>query len=598
MQTLAYPFDGAYLMKKRKAIKKQLLLENPPAVTKKIAVLGGSTTNDIVNMLELFLLDNGIGAEFWQSEYARYWQDAMFGNEELKAFAPDIIYIHTTYRNLGANLSVKMSAQEINNLLEERFAHFTAMWEKLAQDFGCTIIQNNFELPNYRLLGNLEASDVHGTVNFVTRMNLKFYEYAQTHKNFLIQDINWLSASYGLEQWAEPQAWYLYKYAMALPAVPVLAQNLANIIKSALGRNKKALALDLDNTLWGGVVGDDGPEGLEIGEETASGEAYLAFQNYLKSYKDIGVLLTVCSKNEEENALAGLNHPAGVLRPADFVNIKANWDSKDRNIEQIAAELEILPESIVFVDDNPAEREIVRSQIPAAVVELAPAPEDYIQSIDRCGYFEVTSLSADDLSRTQMYLQNAQRKQASRSFENYKDYLLSLDMRAEIRDFEPVYLSRITQLTNKSNQFNLTTKRYTQAEMESCAQDSRAIRLYGKLTDKFGDNGIVSVVIAQIRADEPRTAEIVLWLMSCRVLKREMEYAMLDTLVAQAQARGVTELYGYYYKTKKNAMVSRLYADFGFELVSEAENGDSIWRLSLENYQKQCTVMQINPKTE
>ncbi|MFT3951125.1 MAG: HAD-IIIC family phosphatase [Oscillospiraceae bacterium] len=593
MDVLTYPFDSLELMKKRRAIKRRLLAENPPQTTKRIAVLGGSTTNDIAAMLELFLLDNGIGAQFWQSEYARYWQDAMFGNEELDAFRPDIIYIHTSLRNLGAQLNVRMTAEEVDALLEERFSHFREMWEKLSAQFGCVIIQNNFELPFYRLLGNFEATDPRGTVNFLTRLNQKFYEYAQAHTGFYIQDLNYLSARYGLEKWHAPHAWYMYKYAMSLEAIPELAFNLSNIIKSIFGKNKKALALDLDNTLWGGVVGDDGVEGIEIGEETATGEAYLAFQEYLRAYQDIGVLLTVCSKNDEENALVGLNHPASRLKPGDFVSIKANWENKDLNIAQIAAELEILPESIVFVDDNPAERAIVHAQLPETGIVTMTTPEEYIANVDRCGYFEVTTLSGDDLGRTDMYVRNARRKAESRQFADYGDYLKSLSMHAEIRDFEPVYLSRITQLTNKSNQFNLTTKRYTQAEMEETFISPAHIRLYGKLADKFGDNGIVSVVIGKIRDDAP-VLDIELWLMSCRVLKRDMEFAMLDTLVSQAKARGIERLVGYYYRTKKNNMVSGLYGVFGFSPVSENEAGDTVWTLELADYRSRNAVIRVN----
>lgn len=592
MKELQYPFDGAWMLKKRRKIKKELLEDGTQRMKKRIAVLGGSTTSDIISMMELFLLECGIEPEFYESEYARYWQDAMFDNPELQEFRPDIIFIHTSGRNITMfPESVTCSADEVNDALEQQYAHFEQMWDRLAEVYHCPIIQNNFEMPSYRLLGNSDAWDIHGRINFITRLNCKFYEYAQSHQSFYINDINYISACYGLDEWLEPTYWYLYKYAMCVPAIPDFAYNVVRIIKSIYGKNKKVLALDLDNTLWGGVIGDDGQEGIEIGHETTMGQGYEEVQHYLKAHKELGILLTVCSKNEEENALLGLNHPSCTLKPDDFTVIKANWNPKDMNITDTADELTLLPESFVFVDDNPAEREIVSGQIPGIAVPQFESVEECIRSIDRAGYFEVTALSADDAKRGDMYKANAQRAKLQKSFGSYEEYLQSLDMKARITDFEPVYLQRIVQLTNKSNQFNLTTKRYQLSEMEEVAASPDYIRLCGSLSDKFGDNGIVSIVIGEIIG---QTIHMDLWLMSCRVLKRDMELAMLDELVRQCLERGVTKIVGHYYKTNKNAMVSELYGSFGFKKVKEFENGDSTWELDTASYKKKNHVIIVN----
>ncbi|NLZ46099.1 MAG: HAD-IIIC family phosphatase, partial [Clostridiales bacterium] len=419
---------------------------------------------------------------------------------------------------------------------------------------------------------------------------VKLYDYAENRENFYINDINYISASYGLDNWNTFQHWYMYKTAMTLDAVPEFSFNIANIIKSIFGRNKKALALDLDNTLWGGIVGDDGVDGIEIGEETPNGQAFREFQGYIKAHKNIGVMLTVCSKNEEENAIAGLNHPDCQLRPNDFVNIKANWENKDININNTAAEMNIFPDSFVFLDDNPAERAIVSHQIHGIAVPNMDGVENYIRIVDRNGYFEVTNFSDDDLNRNKMYEANAARTKAQNSFESYSEYLLSLNMKAEICDFKPMYLQRITQLTNKSNQFNLTTKRYTTAEMEKTVQDRDSIRLCGRLEDKFGDNGIVTVAIGHKELD---TVHIDLWLMSCRVLKRDMELAMLDRFVEECVKTGAKKIKGYYYKTAKNKMVSQLLKTFGFKLVEE--NGeDTVWEMYLEGYKNQNHVIKLD----
>ena len=590
MKELEYPFDSEYIIKKRKSLKKALLSDGTQRLSKKIAVLGGSTTNDIVVYLELFLLNCGIEPQFYQSEYGQYWQDAMFPGEELLSFKPDIVFIHTTSRNLTETPTTANTKEETDALLERQYAKFEQMWQKIAETYRCPIIQNNFERPFYRLMGNRDVSDYRGKSNFVSRLNQKFYEYSQKTEGFYINDIDFISAVYGLREWSNPSYWNLYKYALCPEAIPEFSYNLANIIKSVFGKNKKALALDLDNTLWGGVVGDDGVDGIAIGQETGVAQSYYEFQSYVKSLKSLGVILTVCSKNDPENAIAGLNHPEGALRPDDFILIKANWENKDRNILETANELNIFPDAIVFADDNPAEREIVRAQIPGVAVPAMDGVENYIINLGRSGFFEVTNFSADDLARNEMYKANAERAAQQAAFGDYSEYLRSLEMTAIIDDFLPVYLERITQLTNKSNQFNVTTKRFTPTEMEAVFKSPEYIRLYGKLIDKFGDNGVVSVVIGRKNAE---ALEIELWLMSCRVLKRDMELAMLDRLVERAKAAGLQKLRGYYYPTAKNNMVRDLYERFGFAKVSEDEAGSTVWELAVDGYENQNHVITV-----
>lgn len=591
LRELEYPFNSEYILAKSKKLKRALLADGSARVHKKIAVLGGSTTHDIVRILELFLLNHGIEPKFYESEYGMYWEDAMFGNEELSAFCPDLVYVHTSLRNIHAFPQVGAARDEVEAMLDAECGRYETMWERISQTWHCPVIQNNFEYPYFRLMGNQDSAAVHGRTYYVNRLNAKFAEYAQSHANFYINDINYQSAVYGLDQWSDPFYWHMYKYALCLNAIPWLAHNVANIIKSIFGKNKKSLVLDLDNTLWGGIVGDDGPENLEIGQETNLGQVYAEFQSYVKLLKDYGVMLNVASKNEEENALAGLKHPAGILKPEDFILIKANWEPKSKNILEIASQMNILPDSLVFADDNPAEREIVRQQAPGVTAPEIGKPEDYIRVLDRGGYFEVTSLSEDDRKRNEMYKANLERAQQQASFADYSDYLRSLQMKGTIRAFEPLYMARIAQLTNKSNQFNLTTKRFTQSEIEQTAADDRYITLYGKLEDKFGDNGVVSVVIGK---KEERALHIDLWLMSCRVLKRDMEFAMMDCLVEKCRAAGLETIFGYYYPTAKNAMVKEFYAWHGFEKISEDEAGNAVWKLDIsKSYEKKNHVIDV-----
>ncbi|MDR1000794.1 MAG: HAD-IIIC family phosphatase [Clostridiales bacterium] len=579
------------MLRRYKTLRRELLTSDAAWLDKRIAVLGGSTTDSIIKMLDLYLLSHDIRAEFYVSEYGQYWQDAMFSTLELAEFKPDIIFIHTTNRNITRYPVPGDNAEVADNLLNAEYERFVQMWDKLASDYNCAIIQNNFEYTYWRLMGNAEASFVSGRVNFITRLNLKFYQYAQAHNGFYINDINWLSADYGLEAWSDPFYWYMYKYALALPAIPRLARSVANIIKSIYGKNKKAFALDLDNTLWGGIVGDDGAENLEMGQETSVGQAFAEFQAYIKAHKALGVILNVVSKNEPENALAGLNRPDSLLTPDDFIMFKANWEPKSDNLQEIAHELALLSESFVFVDDNPAERAIISQVLPSVPTPEMSRPEYYIKEIDRECYFEVTSLTDDDQKRVEQYRDNVTRSKLQTQFTDYREYLSSLEMIAEIRPFTPMYMSRIAQLTNKSNQFNLTTLRCTQEEIEQYTSDPRNITLYGKLIDKFGDNGVVSVVLGEISGT---ALHVRLWLMSCRVLKRGMEYAMMDELARLAKDRGITELRGYYYPMAKNAMVRDFYGDMGFTLACESEGGDKTYTLNLDSYVNKQSAIKVN----
>ena len=581
MDCFQYPLDTEQLLRKKRRIRRELLAQNPHPLKKKVAILGGSTTNEVADQLGLFLLQYGIEAEFYQSEYAQYWQDAMFGTPELDAFHPDIIYIHTTWRNITDFPTTQSSADEIDSMLDAQYQHFLTMWQKLSQKFHCPIIQNNFDRPNYRLMGNRDIYDPHGRSNFISRLNQLFYQYAAQQEDFYINDIDYLSADYGLTAWGDAFYWHMYKYAMCLDAIPSLANSIANIIKAIYGKNKKALVLALDNTLWGGVIGDDGVDGIAIGPEVPEGQVYAEFQSYCKALKSIGVILAVDSKNDEANALAGLNHPDGILRPDDFVSIHANWENKDLNLKAIADELSLGVDSFVFADDNPAERAIVAAQLPGVATPPLDGAENYIKTLDHGGYFEVTTLSGEDLKKTELYHANAQRRQAEASFADYDAYLRSLDMHATIRGFENIYIQRIAQLTNKSNQFNLTTLRCSEDDIRAMAENPNWLCLYGKLVDKFGDNGVVTVVAGEQQGD---TLYLRLWLMSCRVLKRGMEDAMMDCLVQDAVKRGVKTIVGYYYPTAKNAMVKEFYGGMEYTKTAEDAEGNTTWTLDVQSY--------------
>jgi FkbH-like protein len=581
MDCFEYPINAKELLRKKRILKKELLENGGQWIEKNVAILGGSTTSEVADQLELFLLHNGIKAKIYQSEYGQYWQDAVFGNSALDEFAPDIVYIHTNWRNIESFPEITDSREQAEAKLDAEYGRFVAMWEKLEERYSCVIIQNNFDRPDYRLMGNRDIWDYRGRSNFISCLNQKFYGYAQDNENFYINDLEYTSQEYGLAEWGNPLYWYMYHYAMCVDAIPYIAKSVADIIKSVYGRNKKVLMLDLDNTLWGGVVGDDGVSGIEIGNDTPKGQAYAEFQKYCKKLKDIGVVLTVNSKNDLENALDGLKHPDCVLGAQDFVTIKANWNNKDENAREIANELSLGADSFVFADDNPVERDIVSSQMPEVAVVKMESVEKYISVLDGSGYFETTALSAEDLKKTEMYHAKAEAVRAAATYADYNEYLDSLEMKAYIDEFKPMFTSRIAQLTNKSNQFNLTTLRCTQEDITAMQESPDYVCLCARLTDRFADNGLVTVVAANQSGD---TLHVKLWLMSCRVLKRGVEDTMMNVLVEQAQSRNVSRIVGYYYPTAKNGMVKEFYGQMGFEKVSEDADGNTMWELDVRKY--------------
>lgn len=589
-----YPYDKELLLRKQKRLRRMLLERKAVSYTeKRIAILGGSTTKDIRDILELFLLDSGIRPIFYESEYNKYFEDAVFGNPVLDEFRPEIIIVFTSVVNILERPDLHDDKETEQKRVENEFLRYQKVWQSLSR-YQAVIIQNNFDLPAIEPLGNYGGTAYGGLTRFVCDLNERFAKYAEEHQVFYLHDLHALSSKIGLNRWYNGSQYAAYKFAMDYDYMPDVANSLAKIIRGILGKMKKCLVLDLDNTLWGGIIGDDGVENLAIGHETPTAEMYTLFQNYVKDLKERGIILAVCSKNDEEVAKAGFKHPDSVLQLDDFVAFYANWKPKSENLISIAHDINIGVDSLVFLDDNPMERAEVRQALPQVSVPEVVGGDvfSYIRAIEEAGYFEPISLSADDFKRNATYQANKKRQDLVASVGNYDEFLQSLSMEAEIASFKPIYYDRIAQLTNKSNQFNLTTHRYTRAEIEQIANDKNYITLYGRLKDRFGDNGLISVVIGEKRNDE---LHILLWLMSCRVLKRGMESAMLDTLVDKAKLNGCSKLIGYYYPTKKNGMVANLFDQFGFCKIEETNSGTT-WSLGIDLYQKKSKFIKI--KTE
>lgn len=569
----------------RKKLRRELSSE-PGMHALRVAILGGSTTQELADLLELLLLDSGFLPQIYQSAYGRFYEEAVLDPQQLITFSPDIVYIHTGPSELSALSWQVASSEEADASVEAELLRYQQVWQSVQQALPAQIIQSNFALPPTAELGHLDIVLPQGASRFCMQLNAGFAAAAESDPRLLLHDVHRVASTVGLSRWYDAARWFSYKIPVTPEASLALARSLTTIILALYGRSRKVLVLDLDNTLWGGVIGDDGVEKLQIGNETAVAEAYTAFQKYCLALHNRGVLLAVCSKNDEAVAKSGFAHPDSVLRLEHFASFQANWNPKHENILRIAEELNLGLDSFVFLDDNPAERAIVQGQLPSvAVPDIGSDVAQYISTLDGFRYFEPISISQEDRDRASQYRANTERAALQSSFASYGDYLQSLEMSAEIAPFSTVYLDRIAQLTNKTNQFNLTTRRYTLAEMEAVLHDPRYIGLYGRLSDRFGNNGLISVVLGRVEAQH---LHLDLWLMSCRVLKRDMEHAMLDVLVEHARFAGVTTLHGYYLPTKKNGVVADHYKQLGFTQTSaDPDSLASSWSLDITAYGKQ-----------
>jgi len=588
---ITYPFDNLEILRKYKSYKKDLS-RRADLIEKKIFIASGATTDEIIKILEIFLLNNGIKPTFLTGGYGLFFEDLAFDNSDLKEFSPDVIYIHTSYKNLTSIPDIYDSKDDADDKLNHEFQKLISIWTFIENEYNCSIIQNNFELPPTRPLGNLENYHHSGLINFILKLNTKISEYASKKRNFYINDINYLSAFHGINEWSFQQDWYRSRHSVSLKYVPYLSHNISNIISAIYGKSKKALVLDLDNTLWGGVIGDDEINGIKIGHDSPVAESFFEFQKYIKELANRGVLLSIASKNDIKNALEGLNKSDGLLKESDFASIKANWLNKADNIEEIANELNIFTDAMVFIDDNPAEREAIEQFLPeVSVLKLTNNISDYINILDKSGLFESVNISNDDIKRHESFKANKERVKYEKTAKNYGEYLLSLEMKGVIQESSDDNLERVSQLINKTNQFNLTTRRYSSSEISTFIKSNDYIVIHGKLSDKFGEYGITSVMVCKIL---PNSIEIDTWVMSCRVFKRNLEFAMFDVLTKIAKRLKIQEIYGDFISTEKNTIVSDLYLSLGFKsLEKNIEPNKASYVINVKDYVEKNNVIEV-----
>lgn len=543
-----------------------------------IAILSSFTADQLSDFIELFLFAEGGDAALYRSEYGVFRQEVLDPESGLYASDRAFVFLAVNHRDLLHVPALGESRDQVEERAQREFAGWHGLWDTLHQRLGCQVIQNSFDVPPWRVLGNRALAEPSSLPAYAARVNRLLFEQAPPYVT--VHDVDHLAAQAGRRAWAEPRFHYQAKLPCAPEFLAGYAHSVAAVIAAHMGKVRKCLVLDLDNTLWGGVIGDDGLSGIRIGHGDPEAEAYLAFQEYAKALRQRGIVLAVCSKNGDANAREPFEkHPEMALRLDDIAAFVANWDDKPANLRRIAAQLDLGLDSFVFVDDHPAERALVRCILPeVAVPELPEDPAGYIDAIDRYRYFETASLSADDLRRADFYRGNAERRTAEASATDLDAFLDSLDMSARVAPISEQTLPRCVQLISRSNQFNLTTRRHTAARVAGMMASPEWLTFAVSLRDRFGDNGLISVVLAR---QDGGMFEIDTWLMSCRVLKRGVERFVLNKLCEAARERGARYLLGDYVPTKKNGLVREHYAQLGFELLEQAGHGSSRWQLEV-----------------
>lgn len=544
----------------------------------RLAVLGGhASISLLVPLLRVGCFRDCIDVEIYECGYGAWQQEILDPNSGLYAFEPDAVLLATHWRDAELAAFEDAPARAVDEVVER----VTRLWTTLRERCQCTVLAHSFDLPSEDPYGHLGSALPGGRAALLRAANARLVEAAAGE--VLLVDLEAVAAQVGRNAWLDPRRWHSARQHPGAAALVPLVERQLGLLRASLGLTRKVAVLDLDGTLWDGVVGEDGLEGIQLGPPSPVGEAHQSFQHYLRELGKRGVLLAVCSKNEPEDARAPFErHPETVLRMDDFVAFEANWTDKASNLRAIADRLSLGLDAFVFLDDNPVERAWVRDQLPEVLVpELPEDPSGFIAELERGRPFETLALSHEDRARRGSYRADVAREALRSTAGSLEDFLEGLQMVATSGPFDELNLPRVTQLVNKTNQFNLATRRYSAAQLRAQAEDPHWWTCGFRLADRFRDSGLIGVLTAHPRPGQANDLEIDNWLMSCRVLGRRMELFMLRTLLDHCVSHGVRRLYGTYVPTPKNRQLADLLGDFGFEPHSDEGDGSRTWMLDV-----------------
>jgi FkbH-like protein len=561
--------------------------DTPPAGTGtkpvRLAMLGSCTMAHLHSAIRVAGLRRGIWIDIYENDYGQYMQELVDTTSGLHAFKPTMVLLALDAHHLAAGLSAQFEQADGDAAVEEQTNRIAECWRLAREAFKCPVIHQTPLPVHPDLLGLNEHRLPGSAAQVIARINAQLRPMADKAGVDLLT-VDTRAARDGIAAWHDIGLWHRAKQEIAPTAAPFYGDMVGRLVAALQGRSFKCLVLDLDNTLWGGVIGDDGMDGIVLGQGSPLGEGYTAFQEYARDLSRRGIILAVCSKNDEANAVEPFEkHPEMTLKRNDIASFFANWQDKASNIKAIAAELNIGIDSLVFVDDNPVERALVRQELPmVAVPEVTDDPISFLRAVSDAGYFESVAITDEDRVRSAQYQGNRAREALKASTTDMGAYLRGLEMEMIWRRFDRIGLQRTVQLINKTNQFNLTTRRYTEEDVVEIMQSNKAFGLQLRLVDRFGDNGIIAICIGKLQEDDDLLIDT--WLMSCRVLGRQVEPTTLNLIAAQAQKLGAKRLLGDYIPTKKNGMVRDHYVKLGFEMAEMREDGSSRAVLDLASF--------------
>lgn len=553
----------------------------------KIALIGDTATQFLATAIRGTGVERGYQIDLFEAEYNQVERQFLDPTSELYQSDADYIVLFQSTHKLGEKHSL-LSADQQEMLAEERLAFIASICENPALADKKIICLDYPEIED-TVFGSY-ATKVSSSLTYqVRKLNMGLMDLSQQYANLFICDIAGLQNKLGRDIMFAPNVYVSTEMVLSIDALPYVAGRVMDIVCAIKGQFKKCLILDLDNTVWGGVIGDDGIEGIQLGHGLGIGKAFTEFQMWVRKLKQRGIIICVASKNNEETAKEPFEkHPDMVLKLEDIAVFQANWETKVDNIHTIQRILNIGFDSMVFLDDNPFERNIVRENIPGITVpELPEDPGEYLEYLYSLNLFETASYSQADKDRTKQYQVEAKRVSLQKTFSNEADFLKSLDMVSVVSGFNAFNTPRVAQLSQRSNQFNLRTVRYTEADIEAYGKDPDVIDLSFTLEDKFGDNGLIAVII--MKPQDTETLFVDTWFMSCRVLKRGMENFTLNTMVEAARQKGYKRIIGEYLPTPKNKMVEGHYLSLGFEKLEGTR-----YVLDVEQYQpRECYIREV-----
>lgn len=568
-------------------LKKLLKINKTGLSPIRISLIGDTATQFLATAIKGMGVERGYNIDLFEAEYNQVERLFMDPTSELYEFDADMIVVFQSTHKLG-ELHSQLPVEQQLTLADDRLDFIASVCENPVFA-NKKIIYFNYPEIEDTVFGSY-ANKVASSFSYqVRKLNYELMNLAQQYPNLFICDIAGLQNKLGRDMMFTTNVYVSTEMVLSIDSLPYVASRVMDIVCAIKGQFKKCLILDLDNTIWGGVIGDDGLEGIQLGHGLGIGKAFTEFQMWVKKLKQRGIIICVASKNNEETAKEPFEkHPDMILKLDDIAVFLANWETKVDNIRTIQSILNIGFDSMVFLDDNPFERNMVRENIPDITVpELPQDPGDYLEYLYSLNLFETASFSNADKDRTKQYQVEAKRVSLSKTFTNEADFLKSLNMVSTVSGFTKFNTPRVAQLSQRSNQFNLRTIRYTETDITTMAENPYVIDLSFTLEDKLGDNGLIAVVIMK-KLDE-ETLFVDTWFMSCRVLKRGMENFTLNTMVEQARVAGYKKIVGEYLPTPKNKMVENHYVSLGFTKIEGVTTAQ--YELNVENYQlRECYI--------